>query len=46
LVSGPDNRLAKSHPCATRAAALIGPALTIEERIEERLAFKLNFYRV
>jgi hypothetical protein len=23
-----------------------GPALTIEERIEERLAFKLDFYRV
>lgn len=23
-----------------------GPALTIEERIEERLAFKLNFYKV
>jgi hypothetical protein len=37
---------ADSCAAATRAAAAAGPALTIEERIEERLAFKLNFYRV
>jgi hypothetical protein len=33
-------------PRAPRIAAPSGPALTIEERIEERLAFKLDFYRV
>jgi hypothetical protein len=30
-------------PCDALAS---GPALTIEERIEERMAFKLSFYRV
>lgn len=32
--------------CADSCAAPAGPALTIEERLEERLAFKLNFFRV